>query len=198
MGQSEPFRLKVLVVDDDPDVLKIASAALAGEGHSVFSAATGREALAILDGDSDIKLLFTDIVMPGSMDGFDLAEAAKAKRPGLRVIYTSGYLKDEGVWDGPLLRKPWTKDELTRTIADLYSSVGHRTGAERRLPHAQPPGSPPSRERGTLAHIYRAEAKRLLGLAASAGFEDARLSYLELARRYEALAERVDNPRKPA
>ncbi len=134
MDQTQPVRLKVLVVDDDPEVLKVASAALREEGHVVLRAASAREALALLEAHIDIALLFTDIVMPGSMDGFDLAEQAKLRRPGLHVLYMSGYLRDEGVWNGSLLRKPWTKDDLKSALAEI-------------LPGADPRRTPPRRRR---------------------------------------------------
>jgi CheY-like chemotaxis protein len=134
VDQTQPVRLKVLVVDDDPEVLKVASAALREEGHVVLRAASAREALALLEAHTDIALLFTDIVMPGSMDGFDLAEQAKLRRPGLHVLYMSGYLRDEGVWNGSLLRKPWTKDDLKSALAEI-------------LPGADPRRTPPRRRR---------------------------------------------------
>ena len=132
VGQSQPVGLKVLLVDDDPEVLAVASAAIREEGHVVLCAASAREALALLDAHADVALLFTDIVMPGSMDGFDLAEQAKLRRPGLQVIYTSGYLRDEGVWNGSLLRKPWTKDDLKSALSEI-------------LPGAAPKRAPPKR-----------------------------------------------------
>jgi CheY-like chemotaxis protein len=119
MGQSQPHRLKILVVDDDDDVRETACGLLKVEGYTVLSAGGGREALALLDAHPDTALLFTDIVMPGGIDGFDLAERAKLKYPRLRVIYTSGYLMDEGVWDGALLRKPWTPDDLRSAMTEL-------------------------------------------------------------------------------
>lgn len=134
MGQRLPFQLKILVVDDDPDVLDIAGAAFAEEGYSVLKAMDAREALGVLDAHPDIALLFTDIVMPGSMDGFDLAEQAKLRRPGLRVIYTSGYLRDEGVWDGTLLRKPWTKADLISALSDLPAAADPKAAPPRK-PH---------------------------------------------------------------
>lgn len=120
MGQTQPFKLKVLVDDDDEDVLAVETALLEEEGHEVLSASGAREAFQLLDTNRDIDLLFTDIVLPGPMDGFRLTETAKVMRPHLRVIYTSGYLKDEGVWDGALLPKPWTQDDLRAAIADIH------------------------------------------------------------------------------
>ncbi len=111
---------KILVVDDDQDVLTVASAALEADGYTVLSARNGVEALEILASTRDIDLLFTDIVMP-SMDGFDLAERAKQLRPGLRVLYTSGYLRDEGVWHGSLITKPWRPDDLQTAIKNALT-----------------------------------------------------------------------------
>ena len=119
MGKTQPPGLKVLVVDDDEDVRVVTCAALEIDGHAVLSAANGRDALALLDANPDIALLFTDIVMPGGIDGFDLAERAKRKHPRLHVVYTSGYLHDEGVWDGLLLKKPWTPEDLKSALGAL-------------------------------------------------------------------------------
>ncbi len=107
---------KILVVDDDPDVLALAATHLAALGYEVLPASNGNQALALLRVHRDVVLLFTDIVMPNNIDGFDLAEHARRLRPGLKVLYTSGYLKDEGVWYGNLLPKPWTADDLDRAV----------------------------------------------------------------------------------
>ena len=131
MGPSQSPPLEILVVDDDPDVLEIASGSLEAEGYKVHRASNGSDALKILEENRTIALLFTDIVMPGSLDGFDLAERAKARRPGLRVIYTSGYLKEEGVWDGVLLTKPWTTDDLKSAVAETWPPV-HTRGSRPR------------------------------------------------------------------
>ena len=111
-----PNPLKILVVDDDPDVLAMASLFLAEQGYAVLEAHNGGEALGILEAQPDIALLFTDIVMPGGIDGFELAQRAKQMRPLLRVLYTSAYLKNEGVWHGSLLPKPWRVDLLDAAV----------------------------------------------------------------------------------
>jgi len=107
--------LKILVVDDDPDVLAIASESLAAEGYTVLQAGNAGDALHLLKDNRDTALLFTDIVMPG-LDGFDLSERAKALRPDLRVLYMSAYLKDEGVWEGMLLTKPFRLDYMRDAV----------------------------------------------------------------------------------
>lgn len=117
----EQSPLKILVVDDDPDVLSVAAASLEADGYTVLQAENGPEAMRLLEANPDVALLFTDIVMPGSFDGFDLAERAKRLHPGLRVLYTSGYLKDEGVWEGSLLVKPWRVEWLREAIKDALA-----------------------------------------------------------------------------
>lgn len=126
MGQNDTPKLKILIVDDDPTVLESASANLEAEGHGVLVAASGGDAMRLLEAHRDIDLLLTDIVMPGSIDGFDLVAAAKRRWPGLHVIYTSGYLKDEGVWEGTLLTKPWTMDDLKQAIAAVCAPQSPR------------------------------------------------------------------------
>lgn len=117
----EQSQLKILVVDDDAEVLAVASASLEADGYTVLRAPNAPVALQILQDNPDVALLFTDIVMPGYIDGFDLAERAKQLHPGLRVLYTSGYLKDEGVWEGSLLVKPWRTDALRDAIREALT-----------------------------------------------------------------------------
>lgn len=112
---------KILVVDDDPDVLDVAGSLLAELGYTVLKAHDSREALRLLETNRDIDLLFTDIVMPGPIDGFDLAERAAQLRPGLRVLYMSGYLRHEGVWPGSLLQKPWRRQDLTEAVREALA-----------------------------------------------------------------------------
>ena len=108
--------ITILIVDDEPDVLDLAKTCLLDQGYQVLTAGNGAGALRLLEGRSDVALLFTDIVMPGSIDGFELADRAKRMHPGLRVLYTSGFLKDEGVWHGSLLPKPWRLSHLQDAV----------------------------------------------------------------------------------
>jgi CheY-like chemotaxis protein len=84
----------ILVVDDDEDVLLIASSYLRDQGYTILEATNGAQGLSILRDTKDVDLLFTDIAMPGGMNGFDLAHRAKQFRPDLRVLYTSGFVRD--------------------------------------------------------------------------------------------------------
>jgi CheY-like chemotaxis protein len=87
MGEAAPT---VLVVDDDPEVLETTIAIVEGLGYQVVSARNGREALSIIRADHSIAILFTDITMPGGIDGWELGRQSRAARPDLRLIYTSG------------------------------------------------------------------------------------------------------------
>ncbi|MGY2047662.1 response regulator [Methylobacterium sp. JK268] len=81
----------VLVVEDELLLLDLVAAELEDAGLSVLQASTAEEALAVLGGAARIDLLFTDIRLPGGMDGWRLAEEALRLRPALRVIYATGF-----------------------------------------------------------------------------------------------------------
>ena len=92
----------ILVVEDDCDVLKVAVSGLTELGYEVKTATNGNDALDILRGDGDIDVLFSDIVMPGGMNGAQLSVEARRICPSLKVLLTSGYTasalsKDHGV-----------------------------------------------------------------------------------------------------
>jgi DNA-binding NtrC family response regulator len=90
----------------------------------VLEAENPGTALELIDTDADIKLLFTDVVMP-DMNGRRLSEAPIARRPGLKVLFTTGYTRNAIVHNGMLdpdvnlLSKPFTLDQLARKIADV-------------------------------------------------------------------------------
>jgi CheY-like chemotaxis protein len=118
-------RRTILVVDDDEDVLEMATAYLEQQGYRVLHASNGTDGLRILQGDATIDLLFTDIVMPGGMDGFELAHQAKQVRPQLRVLYTSGFFKEMPRKDvhveGDLLPKPWRLAHLEEAVKRAFN-----------------------------------------------------------------------------
>jgi PAS domain S-box-containing protein len=108
----------VLVVEDDALVRNFVAQQVQALGYRVVSAADAEQALALLQRHEDVALLFTDVVMPGGMDGRRLAEAARALRPDLPVLYTSGYTENAIVHHGrldpgvALLNKPYRLAEL--------------------------------------------------------------------------------------
>jgi CheY-like chemotaxis protein len=115
----------ILVVDDDEDVLTMASACLSEQGYEVLQAKNGVEGLDILEQDVRVDLLFTDIVMPGKIDGFELAHRARRLRPKIRILYTSGFLKElpraEQAGHGDLLPKPWKITRLEDAVKRALS-----------------------------------------------------------------------------
>lgn len=90
-------RQRVLVVEDDARVRRVSARRIAALGHAVIEAASGPEALSVIEGGAGIDLLFTDIVMAGGMSGIALAEAARRHRPGLKILFTSGHAEPEEV-----------------------------------------------------------------------------------------------------
>jgi PAS domain S-box-containing protein len=112
----------VLIVEDDALVRTYVMAQVASLGYATLEAANAAEALKIIDNGADVDLLFTDVIMPGGMNGRQLVDQALKRRPSLKTLFTSGYTEnailhhgrlDEGVL---LLAKPYRKPELARMI----------------------------------------------------------------------------------
>jgi CheY-like chemotaxis protein len=83
----------VLVVEDDPDVRSYATDTLRELGYDVLEAESARAALELIEHHPEIRVLFTDVGLPGGMNGPQLADAARALRSGLKVVFTSGYAR---------------------------------------------------------------------------------------------------------
>lgn len=115
----------ILVVEDDPRVRRVSVRRLKQLGYIVTEAENGPAALAVLDRSDVIDLLFTDIVMAGGMTGVDLAREARRRRPGLKILFTSGYAEPSVIGQGVLasesgwLAKPHSAVELQRKIQEL-------------------------------------------------------------------------------
>jgi len=121
----DPAPRRVLVVDDEEGLCELACNWLQSLGYETTSVLSPDAALEQLAGQH-FDVLFTDVVMPGSMDGIDLARAALARQPGLRVLLTSGYarnLTDKGALPGPLLNKPYRKKDLAKAFEALDTQV---------------------------------------------------------------------------
>ena len=115
----------ILVVEDDVRVRRVSTRRLKEMGYAVIEADSGAAALEVLARGEPIDLLFTDVVMPGGMTGLELARQARSLRPGLKVLFTSGYaspaaMKDEvltgnAVWLG----KPYSNADLGAKLREL-------------------------------------------------------------------------------
>ena len=113
----------ILIVDDQLEILAFTGSFLAECGYTVSWAPNAAGALQILESDRPVDILLTDIVMPGGMDGFELARRAKMMRPDLKVAYSTGHreLSPEQIGHtyGPLLRKPYQNSRLTAVLEFL-------------------------------------------------------------------------------
>ena len=115
---------KILVVEDQEAVRMVAVEFLTSFGYQVIEAQDGVSALQMLQDHPDIDLLFTDVVMPGGMNGFDLSQAAAQLRPALKIIHASGYPKgamvhqEEPRLKDNLISKPYQREELRRIVAE--------------------------------------------------------------------------------
>lgn len=112
----------ILIAEDDDLVLQHLKNQLVSLGYRVSEAMSGPEALEVLQTHEDMDLLLTDIVMPGGMNGRELAEQAQSARPSLKVLFTSGYTENAIVHQGrldpgvALLSKPYTRLELATKV----------------------------------------------------------------------------------
>jgi PAS domain S-box-containing protein len=115
----------ILVVEDDDAVRTYTIETLSELGYDVLAASSGAAALEILDRRQDIDLLFTDVVMPGGVNGRQLADEAVRRRPGLKVLFTTGYTRNAIVHSGRLdagvqmIGKPYSFSELGAKIRAL-------------------------------------------------------------------------------
>ncbi|MEQ8842693.1 MAG: PAS domain-containing protein [Acidimicrobiales bacterium] len=115
----------VLVVEDDDLVRAHVERVLGSYGYRVSTAGDGHDALAMLESDDRVDLLFTDVVMPGGLNGRELADEATARHPHLRVLFTSGYTANaidrQGRLDADaeLLSKPYRHEDLARRVRGL-------------------------------------------------------------------------------
>jgi two-component system NtrC family sensor kinase len=118
-------RETILLVEDDEPVNRFGCEALQELGYRVLPAATATDALALLTKHPEIRLLFTDIVLPGGVNGRTLAEAVVRLRPDVGVLFATGYTRDAIVFQGRLdpsvevLMKPYTYQALAKKIRDM-------------------------------------------------------------------------------
>jgi PAS domain S-box-containing protein len=123
-----PAREKILLVDDDDSVRDAAMQQLTSLGYRVIAASNGTEALDLLSRNLDVDLLFTDVIMPGGMNGGEVAEAARSVRPGLKVLFASGYFEGALVREGNIeasaqfIVKPYRKKELALKMEEVLGA----------------------------------------------------------------------------
>jgi CheY-like chemotaxis protein len=127
-GSARQAQETILVVEDDPLVRTYVLAQIKSLGYRTLSASNGPEALNVLRGSEPIDLLFTDVIMPGSINGRQLSIEALKLRPALKVLFTSGYTENAIDHDGrldqgvQLLRKPYRRSDLADMIRTALTS----------------------------------------------------------------------------
>ncbi len=133
----------VLVVDDEPTVRMLVSDVLEGLGYIPIEAADGAAGLAVLRSPARVDLLVSDVGLPGGMNGRQLADAGRALRPALKVLFITGYAENAAIGPGRLepgmhvLTKPFTMDVLSQRIRNLIGAApGLPGGGGRAAPQA--------------------------------------------------------------
>ena len=117
----------ILVVDDELSLLSLAETILSTLGYRVLPASNGHSALSILKDEKDISLLLSDIIMPGGINGFELADGALAINPNLKILLTSGYVENEPgnkiqeKYRKNILKKPYTIAEIAEKVHKLLN-----------------------------------------------------------------------------
>ncbi len=118
----------ILVVEDDQDVRTYTTDTLRELGYRVLEAANGRAALDMLEKHPEVDVLFSDVGLPEGMNGRQLAEAARAGRQNLKILFTTGYARNAIVHDGrldpgvELLTKPFTRSALAAKLRDIIDA----------------------------------------------------------------------------
>ena len=126
----------VLVVEDDDEVRDVAVSMLTELGYRVVKARDAVSALVVVDSGIPIDLIFTDVMMPGSLRSPDLARKAKERLPNIAVLFTSGYTQNAIVHGGrldpgvELLAKPYTREALARKVRHVLANQAQRRVAQ--------------------------------------------------------------------
>jgi CheY-like chemotaxis protein len=118
--------IRVLVVEDEVFVRMDAVEILRAAGFDILEAANADEAIQILETHSDIRLIFTDIDMPGSMNGLKLAAAVRDRWPPVRIIATSGHFKLQAgdlPADARFISKPYKPAQIISAVRELTSAA---------------------------------------------------------------------------
>jgi len=115
---------RILVVEDNEDILEVTSAMLTTFGYRVLCARNGAEAIQMLESGQEFELLFSDVVMPNGMNGVELAREARRLRKGIKILLTSGYAGDvlerhQAVDEFPIIDKPYRLADLARRLRSI-------------------------------------------------------------------------------
>jgi two-component system, response regulator PdtaR len=124
MGNSNKFRITVLIVEDESLIRMGIVSSFEDAGFLIYEAENGDEAIRMLEDHSEVRLVFTDINMPGSMDGLKLAHYARDRWPPVKIIVTSG---QSGVLGKDLpagaifIGKPYQSEHVTHKVREMLA-----------------------------------------------------------------------------
>ncbi len=176
---------RILVVEDDEAVRNAVIEMVSELGYSVLKAENAEQALAVLGGNANIDLLFTDVVMPGPISTREMARRAQELHPDIRVLYTSGYTQNAIVHNGKLdddvflLSKPYRRDDLARKMRSLLDS--------KRMAPVVPAAAPPAPIVGLRGKVLVVEDVGLIRMTTVDMVEEIGLKTAEAANGKDAL-----------
>lgn len=125
MSKSGPAAAAILIVEDEPLVRIEMASSIKDAGFTAYEAGNADEAIRILEQHSEIRLIFTDIHMPGSMDGLRLAHYVRGRWPPVKIIVTSGMVKvrSEDMPEGALfVEKPYRPEHVTARVREMVAA----------------------------------------------------------------------------
>ena len=161
----------ILIVEDDAMVHTYVTRQIKSLGYQVLSAHNGLGALEVLRRDVPIDLLFTDVVMPGGMDGPELVVEARRLRPDLKVLYTSGYTENSAARQRKLdlgvelLSKPYRRHDLAAKLRKVLDQAPRgNSSADEAIEHLA--AAPPDQSRRDLTPMTRESSAKIRGEAA--------------------------------
>jgi CheY-like chemotaxis protein len=134
---------RILLVEDNEDLLEVTSAMLASSGYRVLCARNGGEAIRILDSGREFDLLLSDIVMPNGPNGIELAREAKRRSNKIKILLTSGYAGDvlarhRAVDEFPIIHKPFRVSELAQRLRSVLQEADDQARKQRGTSHRRP------------------------------------------------------------
>lgn len=126
MPDNMPQNLKVLVVEDSEALRDLVRELLADLGYVVHLASSGNDALALIKSGAPLDLIFTDIVLPGGQNGFELVKEARETHPGIRALFMTGHNRHQVIDQiravgGVLLNKPFRRKDMNEAIAKVMA-----------------------------------------------------------------------------
>lgn len=180
----------ILVVEDDPRVQEAVVETLGSLGYKALRASDASAALAVLQAGVEVDLVFTDVVMPGQISSVELARRARDLRPGVAILFTSGYTENSIVHHGrldpdvELLSKPYARDDLACKIRGMLRNGAAAAAPERAQTEIAP----------TRLHVLVVEDEALIRATTITLIEDLGHTTIEAVNGADALALLRQNP----